>query len=213
MLSTAHSMGFWSLNRSTTPEPLFFGDEEGDTKADENGMEEAEIQEEETTKADENATEEAELQEEETTRAEGHTTEEAELQEEEDTKADESAAEEAEMQDDEDNEDAEAMEKKVHDKARKLEDYTAYQIEEGLTRGIPAISELVASEFAKIPRFSNGGYSVKDGSRILFACQKLQFETVVDALKTFFKAPARKYNPIPSSCDVDDPSHLLRILR
>lgn len=211
MPSTAHSMRFWSLNRGTTPEPLFFGSEEENTKADENAMEEAQVQEEVDTKADESEAEEAALREEEDTKADEGAAEEAEMQEEEIFKA--NAAEETELHEEEDNEDAEAVEQKLHDKSRKLKDYTAYQIEEGLTRGIPAISQLVASEFAKIPRLSNGVYSMKDGSRILFACQKLQFETVIDALKTFFKAPARKYNPIPSSCDVNDPSHLLRILR
>ena len=132
---------------------------------------------------------------------------EAEAQEEEDNEGAEA------MEEDEDSEDGEAVEQELLDTSGKLKDYTAYQIEEGLTRGTPAIANLFTSEFSKIPRLSNGGYSGKDGSRILFACQKLQFETVVDALKTFFRAPARRSNPIPSSCDVNDPSHLLRILR
>ena len=194
MPSTTHSTRFWDLNRGTTWEPLFFDGEEVNTKADKNAKG-TEVQEEEDTKADEN------------------TAEEVEEQEEEDLKADEDEAEEAEVQEGGDSQDAEAVGQKLHDKSRMLKDYTAYQIEEGLTRGIPTISELVASKFPKIPRLSNGVLSKKDGSRILLACQKLQFETVVDALKTFFRARDEKHDPIPLSCDVDDPSDLRRILR
>ena len=136
--------------------------------------------------------------------------------EQEDTKPDEDAAEGAKLQEEHEatqDGNGDEMQQELNHESRKLEDYTAYEIEEGLTRGTVAIQKLFLQEFAKIPRLSNGGHSSKDGSRILSACQKLQFENVVDALTKFFRAPGRKPNPIPSSCDVNDPAHLMRILR
>ena len=72
-------MRFWSLNRSIS-KPLFFDDEKENTRANENAIKEAEMQEEEIIKAEE------------------HTTKKTKLHEKEDTKTNESAAKEAEVQ-------------------------------------------------------------------------------------------------------------------
>lgn len=86
--------------------------------------------------------------------------------------------------------------------------YTAYQIEIGLSRGTTEICQHFLSKFAKIP-----GAGVKDGSRILKACEGLVFEHIIHALSKFFRNPPKASNPFSPTCDVKDPSKILDLLK
>ena len=66
---------------------------------------------------------------------------------------------------------------------------------------------MFTTKFATIPHSDR-----QDGSRILEICKDLKFEQVLALLIQFFRTPT-KTATIPLSCDVDDASEVLRILR
>ena len=66
---------------------------------------------------------------------------------------------------------------------------------------------MFATKFATIPHSDS-----KDGSRVFEICKNFKFEQVSASLIKFFRTPTRAA-PIPLSCDVQDPSEILRILR
>lgn len=52
----------------------------------------------------------------------------------------------------------------------------------------------------------------KDGSRIFEICKHFKFDQVLASLINFLRTPTKSVD-IPLSCDVQDPSEILRILR
>ena len=66
---------------------------------------------------------------------------------------------------------------------------------------------MFVTKFATIPHSEQN-----NGSRIFEICKQLKFEEVSASLVKFFRTPT-KSAPIPLSCDVQDPSEILHILR
>ena len=116
----------------------------------------------------------------------------------------ENAAEEDDGDNDEQEEDGHAE----HQLPEIPQNYTAYELENGLTRGTPHIRKLFLSLFAKTPT----SYT-KDGTRILDACLKLKFEPLIGALSRFFRETATMaYPEIRTVRDMKEPRQLRSVL-